>query len=347
MLPVVSNYNGNRVTLNIPRIYFDLPFTICVLTDLQEHYPFCLPESLKETLRSVIRHTVSTTSASAFCGFRFKADMAKLAQSCCLKSPWAVIGWMLQQQLEVHIPSHLMRETFPAAPASPLCPLSVPRRAANSSHNGGSAASTQSHFPHKAFWVSLSASLLLVVIAVSLTEHLRHSRPPPQSLQIVRITAPDQAGLLINQSAAVDQQNDLVTFSVTSPANQTSTVLFDIKRGLICYKPAEQDSCFLQEMEQSDYDNVHSLFRNSTHKINFQLPENETQRQTEFLGVLAASQVDVSKLEEPLQTLCQNRSVHWARRAKGPGKQRLVYFCIDICFPSNICVSVCFYYLPE
>lgn len=31
----------------------------------------------------------------------------------------------------------------------------------------------------------------------------------------------------------------------------------------------------------------------------------------------------------------------------GPGKQRLVYFCIDICFPSNVCVSVCFYYLPE
>lgn len=33
--------------------------------------------------------------------------------------------------------------------------------------------------------------------------------------------------------------------------------------------------------------------------------------------------------------------------SSGPGKQRLVYFCIDICFPSNICVSVCFYYLPE
>ena len=31
----------------------------------------------------------------------------------------------------------------------------------------------------------------------------------------------------------------------------------------------------------------------------------------------------------------------------GPGRQRLIYFCIDICFPSNICVSVCFYYLPE
>uniref|UniRef100_A0A3B4TPW3 BRICHOS domain containing 5 n=1 Tax=Seriola dumerili TaxID=41447 RepID=A0A3B4TPW3_SERDU len=168
-----------------------------------------------------------------------------------------------------------------------------------------------------------------------------------QSLQIVRIAVPDQTGALINQSAVVDQQNDLVTFSVTSPANQTSTVLFDIKHGLICYKPLEQDSCLLRKMEQSDYDNVHSLLHESTHKSHFQLSENETQRQTEFLGVLAASQVDVSTLEEPLQALCRDRSVHWTRRAKGPGKQRLVYFCIDICFPSNICVSVCFYYLPE
>ncbi|XP_074202615.1 BRICHOS domain-containing protein 5 isoform X1 [Camelus bactrianus] len=31
----------------------------------------------------------------------------------------------------------------------------------------------------------------------------------------------------------------------------------------------------------------------------------------------------------------------------GPQRQRLIYLCIDICFPSNICVSVCFYYLPD
>ncbi|GAA6219910.1 BRICHOS domain-containing protein 5 [Lates japonicus] len=214
--------------------------------------------------------------------------------------------------------------------------------------DGGPAASPQSHFPHKAFWVSLSVSLLLVVIALGLTGHLGLSRPRAQSLQIVRITVPDQTGVVINQSAVVDQQNDLVTFSVTSQANQTSTVLFDIKHGLICYKPVDQDSCFLRKMEQSDYDNVHSLLHESTHKQSqFQLSGNETRRQTEFLGVLAASQVDVSTLEEPLKALCQDRSIHWTRRAKGPGKQRLVYFCIDICFPSNICVSVCFYYLPE
>ncbi|XP_037611550.1 BRICHOS domain-containing protein 5 isoform X2 [Sebastes umbrosus] len=213
--------------------------------------------------------------------------------------------------------------------------------------DGGSAASSQSRFPHKAFWVSLSVSLLLVIVAFGLTGHLGLSQPRSESLQIVRITVPDQTGVLINQSAVVDQQNDLVTFSVTSPANQTSTVLFDIKHGLICYKPVDQDSCFLRKMEKSDYDNVHSLLHESTHKSQFQLAGNETQRQTEFLGVLAASQVDVSTLEEPLQALCQNSSIHWTRRVEGPGKQRLVYFCIDICFPSNICVSVCFYYLPE
>ncbi|XP_049418535.1 BRICHOS domain-containing protein 5 isoform X4 [Epinephelus fuscoguttatus] len=214
--------------------------------------------------------------------------------------------------------------------------------------DGGSAASSKSHFPHKAFWVSLSASLLLVVIALGVIGHLRLSQPHSESLQLVRITVPDQTGVLINQSAIVDQQNDLVTFSVTSPTNQTSTVMFDIKHGLICYKPVNQESCFLRKMEKSDYDNVHSLLNDSTHKQSqFQLSGNETRRQTEFLGVMGASQVDVSTLEEPLQALCQDSSVHWTRRVEGPGKQRLVYFCIDICFPSNICVSVCFYYLPE
>ncbi|KAM3859800.1 BRICHOS domain-containing protein 5 [Diretmus argenteus] len=211
--------------------------------------------------------------------------------------------------------------------------------------DGGPAVSPQ--FPHKAFWVSLSAALLLVVLALGFTGHLGLPLPHAQSLQTIRITAPDQTGALINQSALVDTQNNLVTFSVTSPANHTSTVLFDIKHGLICYKPVDQESCFLRKMEKSDYENVQPLLQDTTHKSHFQLTGNKTQRQTEFLGVMGASQVDVSTLEESLQALCQDSSVHWTRRADGPGKQRLIYFCIDICFPSNICVSVCFYYLPE
>uniref|UniRef100_A0A8D3A8L0 BRICHOS domain containing 5 n=1 Tax=Scophthalmus maximus TaxID=52904 RepID=A0A8D3A8L0_SCOMX len=158
-----------------------------------------------------------------------------------------------------------------------------------------------------------------------------------QSSQIVRISVHDQTGALINQSAVVDQKNDLVTFTVTSPANQTSTVLFDINHGLICYKPVYQDGCFLRQMEQSDYDNVQSLLHEQTHQVtggDTSTPEN-------------AKFGSYDQVSLPLQALCHDRSVHWTRRAEGPGKQRLVYFCIDICFPSNICVSVCFYYLPE
>ncbi|CAG04470.1 unnamed protein product, partial [Tetraodon nigroviridis] len=195
----------------------------------------------------------------------------------------------------------------------------------------------------RAFWVSLSVSLLLVVIAVSVTGHLGAARIQSQ---LVRITAPDQKGVPVSQSAVVDQKNDLVTFSLTSPPNRTSTVLFDVKNGLICYRPEEQDGCFLQQMDERDHDNVRSLLH-GPEQTHFQLSANETQRHTEFLGVLAAGQVDASTLEEPLQALCEDRPVRWTRKVEGPGKERLVYFCIDICFPSNVCVSVCFYYLPE
>ncbi|RXN04542.1 BRICHOS domain-containing 5-like protein [Labeo rohita] len=83
------------------------------------------------------------------------------------------------------------------------------------------------------------------------------------------------------------------------------------------------------------------------HKTQVWVVGNQTEKHTEFLGVLSSSRVDASTLQEPLQSLCQQASVYWTRSLDGPGKQRLIYFCIDICFPSNICVSVCFYYLPE
>ncbi|XP_071247170.1 BRICHOS domain-containing protein 5-like [Salvelinus alpinus] len=203
-------------------------------------------------------------------------------------------------------------------------------------------------FPHKTFWVTLSATLLPVIIALSVTGHLWLRQPDEESLQVVRITVPDQTGTLINRSALVDKHNNLVTYSVTSQANHTSTVLFDVKHGLICYKPENRDTCFLRKMERSDYENVHSLLQQSTQQESqLVLLGNETQRQTEFLGVMGGSQVDVPTLEDPLQALCQKSSIHWTRLCDGPGKQHLVYFCIDICFPSNICVSVCFYSLPE
>lgn len=38
-------------------------------------------------------------------------------------------------------------------------------------------------------------------------------------------------------------------------------------QGLICYKPVDQESCFLRTMDKSDYDNVHSLLHKSTPKV--------------------------------------------------------------------------------
>ncbi|XP_072311875.1 BRICHOS domain-containing protein 5 [Eucyclogobius newberryi] len=202
-------------------------------------------------------------------------------------------------------------------------------------------------YPHKAFWPSITAVLLLFILVFGLIGHFWTSQPSTQTLQIVRFSSEDQTGIALNQSAVVDRQNDIVTFHLASPANQRSTVLFDIRQGLICYKPVNQKTCFLQKMEKSDYDNVRSFLHQPKQKAQYYLIVNETLRQTEFLSVIGSSLVDMSTLEEPLQQLCLDRTVHWTQKTDGPGKQRLVYFCIDICFPSNICVSVCFYYLPE
>ncbi|XP_036427659.1 BRICHOS domain-containing protein 5 isoform X3 [Colossoma macropomum] len=153
-----------------------------------------------------------------------------------------------------------------------------------------------SRFPHRVFWGSLTATLLIIIIA-----------------------------LIVSGKLALQPETE----------------------GLICYKPDNQDTCFLRQMETSDYENMHVLLNESQQQMSqVWLVGNETQRHTEFLGVLAGSHVEASTLQEPLHTLCQQGPVYWTRKADGP-KERLIYFCIDICFPSNICVSVCFYYLPE
>ncbi|KAI5623174.1 BRICHOS domain-containing protein 5 [Silurus asotus] len=207
-----------------------------------------------------------------------------------------------------------------------------------------------SRFPQRVLWGSLSITLLIVIIAlVALVVTGKFTLHPDvqPSFQVVRIIAPDHPAALINQSALVDKHNNVVTYSVTSHTNHTSTVLFDIKHGLICYKPDNQDSCFLRQMEMSDYENMRALMDESKQQVNqIWLVGNKTQRETEFLGVLSGRNVDVSALHQPLQAFCQQRPVYWTKRANGP-KERLIYFCIDICFPNNICVSVCFYYLPE
>lgn len=52
--------------------------------------------------------------------------------------------------------------------------------------DGSPVASPLSHCPHKAFWLGLSASLLLILVALGLTGHLRLSRLRSQ----VHVTTP-------------------------------------------------------------------------------------------------------------------------------------------------------------
>ncbi|XP_051958839.1 BRICHOS domain-containing protein 5-like [Xyrauchen texanus] len=205
---------------------------------------------------------------------------------------------------------------------------------------------SSSRIPHKLLWGGLGATLFIVIIALGVTAHLGLKHKTQSSLQVARI--PDDTGGFINQSALIDKLNNVLTYSVTSHVNHTSTVIFDMRHGLVCYKPDNQDSCFLRRMETLDYENVQSQMNKSEKEVGqVWVVGNETEKHTKFLGVLPSSRVDASTLQEPLQSLCQQASVYWTRRSDGPGKQRLIYFCIDICFPSNICVSVCFYYLPE
>uniref|UniRef100_A0A8B9P739 BRICHOS domain containing 5 n=1 Tax=Apteryx owenii TaxID=8824 RepID=A0A8B9P739_APTOW len=137
-----------------------------------------------------------------------------------------------------------------------------------------------------------------------------------------------------NQSAFVDKSRSTVTYYVTSQSNRSAVVLYDGKNGYVCYKPAEQRACYLRRMDSRDLQDP--LLQN-----------NQTKYYREFLGVLAGKQADPSSLGEAVQNLCEQTSIFWVRRGEGPGRQRLIYLCIDICFPSNICVSICFYYLPE
>lgn len=107
-------------------------------------------------------------------------------------------------------------------------------------------------------------------------------------------------------------------------------------------------------------------------------PSQATHYTQELLAVLGSREVDPAQVGDSVQRLCTKTPVYWAHRAEGkwggavrpgllwnglgrwggalefmdapppgPRRQRLIHLCVDICFPSNICVSVCFYYLPD
>ncbi|XP_010286091.1 PREDICTED: BRICHOS domain-containing protein 5, partial [Phaethon lepturus] len=167
--------------------------------------------------------------------------------------------------------------------------------------------------------------------------------------QFVPLTLRGQQDPLRNQTALVDKSRSTVTYYVTSQSNHSAVVLYDGRNGYVCYKPVEQRACYLRRMEAWDRQTLQTTLNMSELVAADQLlhQNNQTKYYREFLGIRSGEQVDPKSLGEAVQTLCEQTSIFWVRRGEGPGKQRLIYLCIDICFPSNICVSICFYYLPE
>ncbi|XP_075037428.1 BRICHOS domain-containing protein 5 [Mixophyes fleayi] len=162
---------------------------------------------------------------------------------------------------------------------------------------------------------------------------------------VVRLTYKNLQGSSVNQSASTDRRRNTVTYRVTS-RNQTSVVLFDSKHGLVCYRAAGEKSCFLRHMEIRDIENIQSFLNMSVPKDGVLLQNNKTRYYREFLGVFGGRKVNHELVGEPVQLLCDQLPIYWVKKSEGP-MRRLIYLCIDICFPNNICVSVCFYYLPD
>ncbi|XP_035195971.1 BRICHOS domain-containing protein 5 isoform X2 [Oxyura jamaicensis] len=192
--------------------------------------------------------------------------------------------------------------------------------------------------PPRTFWIILSVALFFAVVGISIGGILGFSPSPAQGEQ----DSPR------NQTALVDASRSTVTYYVTSRSNRSAVVLYDSHKGYVCYRPAEQRACYLRRMDPGDRESTRVMLSASELRGDPLLQQNnQTKYYREFLGILAGEQVDPSGLGEAIQALCEQTPIFWVRRAQGPGKQRLIYLCIDICFPSNICVSICFYYLPE
>ncbi|XP_076207386.1 BRICHOS domain-containing protein 5 [Aptenodytes patagonicus] len=203
--------------------------------------------------------------------------------------------------------------------------------------------------PSRTFWIILSVALFFAAVGISVVGVLSFSPSSAQAgSQLVRLTLQGQQDPLRNQTALVDKSRSTVTYYITSQSNHTAVVLYDSRNGYVCYKPVEQRACYLRRMDAWDLQTLQTSLNASEQRADQMLRQNnQTKYYREFLGILAGEQVDPENLGEAVRTLCEQTSIFWVRRGEGPGKQRLIYLCIDICFPSNICVSICFYYLPE
>ncbi|XP_032124134.1 BRICHOS domain-containing protein 5 isoform X3 [Sapajus apella] len=171
--------------------------------------------------------------------------------------------------------------------------------------------------------------------------------PPKPQLQMLRMTLPSPHVPRPNQTILVDVAQNAATITVTPPqSNHSWVVLFDGQSGCICYRPEEHHTCFLRLMGDSDRETLRLLVDTSKAQ-GTRGPSQDTHHTQELLAVLGSHEVDPTQVGALVQHLCARTPIYWAQRVEGPRRQRLIYLCIDICFPSNICVSVCFYYLPD
>ncbi|XP_065540969.1 BRICHOS domain-containing protein 5 isoform X2 [Lathamus discolor] len=221
-------------------------------------------------------------------------------------------------------------------------------------NNTGSAVSTDRRAavcfttPRRTFCIILSIALLCAIGIGILGVLIFSPSSAEADSQLVRLTLQGHQDLLRNQTALVDKSRSTVTYYITSESNHTAVVLYDSRNGYVCYKPMEQRVCYLKRMDSWDLQALQTLLNTSEQRADELLrSNNQTRHYQEFLGVLAGGEVDPRGLGEAVQALCEQTPIFKVRRREGPGKQRLIYLCIDICFPSNICVSICFYYLPE
>ncbi|XP_003269215.1 BRICHOS domain-containing protein 5 isoform X2 [Nomascus leucogenys] len=192
--------------------------------------------------------------------------------------------------------------------------------------------------------------LLLLLVAVGVVAGgllgFAQGLPKPR-LQTLRMTLPSPHMPRPNQTILVDVARNAATITVTPPqSNHSWVVLFDGQSGCICYRPEEHQACFLRLMEDSDRETLQLLVDTSKVQEAW-VPAEDIHHTQELLAVQGSLEVDPAQVGALVQRLCMRTPIYWAWRAEGPWRQRLIYLCIDICFPSNICVSVCFYYLPD
>ncbi|KAM9209303.1 BRICHOS domain-containing protein 5 isoform 2-T2 [Dugong dugon] len=221
--------------------------------------------------------------------------------------------------------------------------------------------------------------LLALVIARAMAGGLlSFAHGPPKMLRLT-LQSPQA-----NQTTLVDVAWNTATITVTPPqSNRSWVMLFDGQSGCVCYQPPGHRACFLHPMEPQDQENL-QLLMNTSWVPGSHGPSQDTGHAQELLALLGRHEVDPAQVGAAVRHLCVRAPIYWDCRTKGewgrtrpggqhgeastawePGRggqalwglmetplsgplwQQLIYLCIDISFPSNVCASVRFYYLPD